>query len=205
MMKWALVIAVLLTVCATNGTAGVVFDFSSLGTNVYQIGSTDTGGFGYTLGNINFLYEDFSDPTTTAQIGAGGIDGFAGGSGLSGLLELSFTPGFPVAGLAFGFNVDPAAVYQDGAAVTLFDSSNNTIFSNTIVTDSSGSGLFSFSEPLPTISQAQIFFTASPRALSFNLYPLEYEAAPEPGTFALTGSLLFLLGLGSRKLLKRRS
>jgi hypothetical protein len=205
MMKWALVIAVLLTVCATTGMASVVFDFSSLGLTVQQIGSTDTGGLGYTLGNINFLYDDFGDPTTTAQISAGGVDGFAGGSGLSGLLELTFTPGFPVTGLAFGFNVSPAAIYPDGAFVTLLDSSSSTIFSNTIPTDPSGSGLFSFSESLATISQAQIFFTADPTALSFNLSPLDYDVAPEPGTFALTGSLLFLLGVGSRKLLKRRA
>jgi hypothetical protein len=182
--------------------AGVLVDFGSLGTNVYPIDGTG----GYTLGNINFFYDNFGDPTTTAQISASGVDGFAGGSGLSGLLELTFTPGFPVAGVAFGFNVSPAAVYADGAFVELYDSSSILITSSTIPTDSSGSGSFSFSEfPINSISQATIFFTGDPSATSFNLSPLEYDVAPEPGTFALTGSLLFLLGVGSRKLLKRRS
>jgi hypothetical protein len=77
MMKWALAIALLLTVGAGSGVSAEInfSEFNLLTPTTYEIGTAATSGNGYTLGNlITFYYEDFGDPTAngTAQVGPDG-------------------------------------------------------------------------------------------------------------------------------------
>jgi len=99
-----------------TGTAALV-DFSSLGLNSCDIGSsTSIGGFGCTIGNVTFFYDDFGDPGAngTAQISAAGIDGFAGTGGLGGNLEFLFnaTPSLTPGIWSFGAPISGGLVFQ---------------------------------------------------------------------------------------------
>lgn len=209
MMKWALSIALLLTAGGRTGMADIV-DFSGLGTNAVDIGASTTSGNGFVLGNVQFLYDDFGDPLAngTAYISGDGITGFAGSSGLNGLLEFIFNPGatppIPIAGgLIFHFTLgtatDPLSV-ADGAMVTLLNALTDT---NTFPTDLNGAGTASFLSPSGPYTEAETLFTGDQSAFFFNVSDLAFDV-PEPGSIVLVGSLLVMLGFVRRRPAKRR-
>lgn len=211
LIKWSLAAALLLTVGAGTGMASVV-DFTSLGVNTCDIDTSASLTPGCTLDNVLFLYDNFGDPTTngTAQISSNGVDGFAGTGGLGGALEFIFNPTMTpppllFGGLLFHFTVGTATgplSVPDGASVSL---SNGDSY--TFPTDPTGAGTVAYPWPGSVPSgyiEATVFFTADPTATNFNVSDLAYDT-PEPTTYALLASGLFLLGCGRRKLLKRRS
>lgn len=207
MMKWALGIALLLTMGGRIGMADVV-DFSSLGTTVCEIGATASLGNGCTLGNVEFFYDDFGEAATngTANISSSGISGFGGTAGVAGALEFIFnptaTPAIPIAGgLVFHFTVGTATgpLANDlNAAFVLLSNGD----ANSFATDSTGAGTASFFMPTSPYTQATTFFD-SPTATNFNVSDLTFDT-PEPGTYALFTTGLLVLGFGRSKLLKRR-
>jgi hypothetical protein len=224
MIKWALSITLLLTACAVTGTAGLV-DFASLGTNVYDIGSSTTGGLGSAaafpvslgspLSGITFIYDDGGAPGTngTAQISSSGVDIFAGSAGLNGTLSFLFgaTPaiggGFTyswvvVGGMTFNFTLgtsDGSLLSVPDGAVTTLDNGDPSVTAFTLA----GAGTVVFPGSTNPFNVANTTFTADPLATGVNISDINYTA-PEPASFILIGTAL--LGLGcARRFSRRRS
>ena len=164
---------------------------------------------------VTFIYHDFGDtasvyPNGVGPSGEAGIEGTANvdDSSFDGYLQILF--GAPVFGLQFNFTfMAPGGGLlpdYDGVSVSLLNG-GTPVGSNTFLTPDSGIGTASFLST--TLDEADVFFDPGTGATTFQVYDVEYGSpsgsVPEPGTYALLGSGLFLLGCGSRKLLKRRS
>ena len=78
-----------------------------------------------------------------------------------------------------------------------------TSASNTFATDGNGYGDATLIAPC-CATEATLYFSSNSSAQWNAIDSLSYTEMPEPGTYALLGPGLLLLGLASRKLARRR-
>jgi hypothetical protein len=191
----------------------VTVDFS--GTNA------DITNTGVVLGDVTFDY------VTTAGDSASIVSVGAGPSGEGGIIAvpdpfLGFAVGFlnldfsaPVSYLSFNFTLLGPSEPGDDESDVLLTSADPTLSNiyGYASSDTGSSGIGSMSTDLITphggpFSSAEVFISGA-GATSFRVFDVQYDLAetgvPEPGTYGLLASGLFLLGFGRRKLLKRRS
>ena len=198
MKKWALTVVLLLTLGVATGMASTI-DFSTCAPGDI------TASLGIDCGGVNFFYAfDGATGANTAVIGSGGVVVDAGSDpgGLEGVLVLTFPTSLS---MAFDFVIGPQAALAANDFGLLVILNNPSV--DFIATDATGVGTVAFQPASNPFTIANV--TPNPDASSFTMSSLSFttavEAVPEPGTYALFGSGLLMLGFGSRKPIKRRS
>jgi hypothetical protein len=200
----------LLVVAGTSQATIIPVDFAGLGSTFADITAPNAP---FTVGPVTFSYENFG-AGSVAFVSSAGVAGITDTVGIPpdvlppvpGVLTLQFG-GFGPSGLHFTFEIlavggtlnngDPV---PDAVDVSL--SGGPGIFQSATFDSTSGNAFGAFSFSGGTGPQAALIFTTA--GAGFQITSMDVTV-PEPGTMALTGSFLIMLGLGSRRLLKRRS
>jgi hypothetical protein len=156
---------------------------------------------------MTFSYDPTGDPLA---FGTGAVSGFgvdvSPGTNTGGYIGgvLTMILGGPVlGGLSFDFSVYGTAP-GDVLILTLF-SGSTPIYSTFSYADSGGLGMLATGYQGVAWDSAAVNFSVNQAAAGVNINDVVYDTAPEPGTYALLGPALLLLGFGGRKLAWRRS
>ena len=205
MKNWAFEVVLLLTLGVATGMATTI-DFSAC-----TAGSITAAG-GVDCGGVNFVF-DVLGTTNTATIGSTGLVMNANGDAAGFLGELDLTFAVPADSITFDFVIGPTgslAANGFGLLVVLNNGIDNMATDPTTCTvvGLNCGGTVSFAPASAPFNVADV--TPNPDATSLTISSLSFTDAsaptvPEPGTYALFGSGLLLLGFGSRKPIKRRS